>query len=304
MKRNDVHTPSNLVPADYEFVGFLNFREDEMVNYEYCLYWREVVRQHMMVTGGMWSQHEHGGSCDVCGNANAIYMVAFHHKPSNTYIRVGRECAEKLSEQAALGLDEYSQNIRGEGLRRKRLQEAEAWLKNVGLGRAWEIFTEMKENRKRPPEERNDKYYAYEYSTLYDIVDKLVVYGELTQRQEEYLVKLVKKIDKAEEPAPAREIPPVQAGRQTISGKIVGIKFDEVWRVNKIMVETESGQKYWGTFPVSSEVFEDGSRATVYSPQKGMEITFTATVTPSDKDSGMGFFSHPRKSVALRFKTA
>ncbi|MCX7978910.1 MAG: hypothetical protein N2578_07895 [Bdellovibrionaceae bacterium] len=297
MKRNDTHSPSNLVPANYEFVGFLNFREEEMVNYEYCAYWRERVQQHMMATGGTWSQHEHGGSCGVCGNVNAIYMVAFYHKPSNTYIRVGRECAEKISEQAALGLDEYTQNIRGEGLRRKRLQEAEMWLKNNGLGRAWEIFNEVKENAKRSSEERNDKYYAYDYSTLCDIVDKLVIYGGLSQRQEEYLAKLIKKIDKVEEDAPARKIPPVQAGLQTITGKIVGIKFNEVWRVNKIMVECKNGQKYWGTFPVSNEVLEDGSSVTVHAPKRGMEITFVATVTPSDKNSGMGFFSRPRKSV-------
>lgn len=287
MKRTDIHCPSNLVPKDYEFVGFLNFKDEEYVNYEYCLYWKQRVEEHMKATGGKYSRHAHGGSCYVCGNANAIYMVVFYHIPTNTYLLVGRECAEKISEQAALGLEEYTQNIRGEGLRRKRLEEARVWLHNAKLDQAWDVFTKVKENAKKDPSERQE--ISWEESTVFDIVSKLVAYGSITERQEAFVKRLLDKINQVPEPPkPEREIPPVQAGRQTIEGKIVGIKFDEVWRTTKVMIEADNGQKFWGTFPSMN-----------VRAERGLRIRLVATVTPSDKDHTIGFFSRPRNGEVI-----
>ncbi|MCX8008281.1 MAG: hypothetical protein N3A54_01105 [Patescibacteria group bacterium] len=295
--RTDVHAPRNLVPKDYEFVGFLVFRPEEEVYYEVCEYWREVVKSHMMATGGTWSKHDHGGSCEVCGNARAIYKVVFYHRPTNTYIRVGRECAEKISEQAALGLEEFTQSIRGEGLRRKRLLEAEIWLKNAGLEEAWNIFKMLKENHQiQDPALR--KTYSKHHYTVYGIVKNLIQYGYLTERQEKYLRLLIAKIFNP--PEEKKDVPPVTNGEQKIKGKIIGIKKDEIYGTIKIMVESENGQKFWGTFPKSKFINND-EELVIEQPKYGMEIEFIANVTVSKNDSSIGFYKRPKRGYIISF---
>ncbi|KKK40947.1 hypothetical protein LCGC14_2907560, partial [marine sediment metagenome] len=42
-----------------------------------------------------YAQHDHGGVCMVCGSVNALYTIIFYHASSNTYIRMGGDCAAK-----------------------------------------------------------------------------------------------------------------------------------------------------------------------------------------------------------------
>lgn len=289
--RNDIHSPKNLVPKDYEFVAFSGFKEEEYLVPDWVLAQRETLRQHMIKTGGKFSSHEHGGSCHVCGNVNAIYMVVFYHRPTNSYIRVGRECADKIDEQAALGLDKYSQNVRGERLRRNRLEEAKAWLlSDESLAPAWKIYETLKKG------EDTDR--TYHKNVLFDIVTQLIAHGTLSERQIAYLKRLVSVIltpKKVEEEKPKSSL---TAGRQQVEGEVIGIKVDEVWRTTKALIKLDSGHKIWGTFPATVERFEDGSEATVY-PAKGIRIKFTATIKLTN-DPSFAVFSHPRNSELVR----
>ena len=285
--RTDIHSPKNLIPKDYEFVAFSGFPDEEMVNSEWVAYNRDLLRLHMEATGGKFSSHYHGGSCHVCGNINAIYMVVFYHKPTNTYIRVGRECAEKIDTQAALGLESYVQNIRGESFRRNRIKEAQEFLAARDLGVAWEVYDKIKKERGRAE--------TREESIIYDIVNNLVLYGNLSDRQVEYLRKLLEKISSPKENNEVKPTDPLKEGRQEIEGVVLGIKFDEVWRVNKVLVQLDSGHKVFGTYPVTVEKFEDGSESFV-PPARGIRIRFRASVKPSPKDPAFAYFSRPTNS--------
>ena len=75
----------------------------------------------------------------------------------------------------------------------------------------------------------------------------------------------------------------VEAGRQVIEGEILNIKEQstQFGVVYKALVEAATGCRYWGTLP------------SAYEGDKGDTIRLRATVKPSDKDAGFGFYSRP-----------
>lgn len=92
----------------------------------------------------------------------------------------------------------------------------------------------------------------------------------------------------AEEKAKAEDVP---TGKITISGTILKVdlkhtRFGSVW---KMTVKDNNGFVVWGSIPSI-----DGK---VANCAKGDTITFSATVTPSDKDPKFGFFKRPTKAT-------
>ena len=89
----------------------------------------------------------------------------------------------------------------------------------------------------------------------------------------------------------AKSAPPVQAGRQVVSGTIQ--KREE--RVGnygiqlKIMVEDGEGRKFWGTLPRFAIRLDVGDK-----------IKFAATVKPSDRNQSFGFYTRPTKAPKVR----
>ena len=71
MERTDVHSPSRIVPSDYEYVGQEVMAIHGIGDCQFILAMRERIRAHMQQTGGTHSVHDHGGNCGVCGNANS-----------------------------------------------------------------------------------------------------------------------------------------------------------------------------------------------------------------------------------------
>src|SRR5882762_11215830 len=94
--RTDIHRPSEIIPSDYEYVAVWTMNIQGFGDAQFMIQEREACKRHMERTGGKYSAHEQGGACDVCGNFLAIYLVLFYHAKSNTYIRVGVNCATKL----------------------------------------------------------------------------------------------------------------------------------------------------------------------------------------------------------------
>src|SRR5674476_177968 len=67
--RTDIHRPSVIIPSDYQFVAFDYYGPD---NGFMCITEQQAFRAHVAQTGGKFSDHDHGGTCDVCG-ASALY---------------------------------------------------------------------------------------------------------------------------------------------------------------------------------------------------------------------------------------
>src|ERR1017187_9088554 len=138
--RTDIHKPSSIVPEDYAFVAF-NYIKIQGLGDCYALKaQREIKAAHFAKTGGTYSTHEHGGVCMVCGNTNAVYTVTFYHEKSNTYLRTGQDCAEKL-EMSMGDFNQFHKNMTNHLEARAGKKKALQILENAGMGMAWTIYT-------------------------------------------------------------------------------------------------------------------------------------------------------------------
>lgn len=359
LTRTDIHRPSAIDPIAYEFVGVEVARDDGdigaalMAGDE-----RRRIRAHMAATGGDYSRHAHGGNCHVCG-AHAIYTVLWYHADTNTYIRTGEDCADKLWSGDDLSFTPVRQTletIRGEvrTARENRAgkMKAQCVLADAGLSRAWEIYTATPEalehigatiRRQIAACECPHSWKAdtightcatcgdvrtaqdwteptRELGTLRDIIDRLVRYGDISEKAEQYLATLVDTIDNRtdrERAKAARDAAEREAaldcpnGRVELIGQPVSIKQQDggYGPTVKCLLKTRDGFKVWGTVPASilDELHAEdvlswndyGDRARVGD---GIRLTFrfTATVSRSDGDAKFGFYKRPsRASVEI-----
>lgn len=285
MIRTDVHRPSAIDPQDYEFVACEYIKIQDIGDCHFIQAERAAIQRHMARTGGDYSRHQHGGNCHICG-ASAIYTALFYHRPTNSYIRTGETCADKLGAEA---IELFRRRV-GEWLEaRAGRRKAEALLDSLGLSQAWAVFL-------APPaaDNRTDR----EESTVRDIVGRLVAYGNLSEAQTRYLGTLLQRI--AERPARlARQAAeaeaaapvPVTAERIAIRGKVLSLRpaaEDDPFPQTKMLVQHSSGFKLWGSLPVG-----------LGDVQPGAEVEFCAKVQPSNKDPKFGFFSRPTKARKL-----
>lgn len=274
--RADIHRPSVINPSGYQFVGiWYDPQHIETVGGSQLMEQeRENIRQFMEEHGARWANHEHGGTCQCCG-AHALYLAAFYHEHHNEVIRVGQECAEKLG----VGCEEAFNAARRKvasakefntGKARARLQ-----LEEHGLLAAWAFY----ENRN--PSDKDEWIVG-------DLVNKMVRFGGLSDKQWEFLKRLMFRIEnreaveaqKAAEKASAKDCP---TGRMDIVGTVLSTKEVEgaYGTTVKMLVKTAEGYTLWGTVPKG------------LTAERGQEVRFKATVAPSEKDPKHGYFSRP-----------
>jgi hypothetical protein len=286
--RTDIHRPSAINPDEYEFVGFDYLRADDLGAALFLAAERENIRNHRARTGGTYSQHEHGGNCHICGSVNAIYTATFYHKPTNTYIKTGLDCAEKLECE---GIAAFKKKVTVARERKAGRQKAIAILSDHSLLEAWEIFIEN--------DVEKTNAFKYEEITIRDIVGNLVRYGNISDKAIAFLHRLLENISSrarraaewAAKKAAALPIPEsYTTGRKTIYGKVLSLKEQEsnYGPVTKMLVEHEDGWKLYGNRPKSL------SGAAV-----GDTVQFDAGVQVSKDDPKFGFFSRPNKGVVI-----
>lgn len=289
--RTDIHRPSAIVPAEYEFVAFGYRRVEDLGDAQFLQEERAKIRRHMERTGGAYSTHDHGGNCHCCG-AHCIYDVVFYHKATNSYIRVGTDCAEKLDMADASRFRRRVTEARKQVAGKRK---AQAILSDAGLSRAWEMQSEDDARYEALPNNLRHRT-LYDKTTVCDIVAKLVKYGSISDKALGFLRVLVNRIDnaiqiEAERAAAAAALPPVKVGRYLIEGEIVSVKSPMPdhrsygWAATtKMLVKLADGTKVFGSMP-------KGFRA----EDKGRVVRFTATVKASDKDRSFGYFSRPKR---------
>lgn len=296
LRRTDVHRPSAIIPADYEFVAFSHVKfEDLSGSAAFVRIERERLAKHMEATGGHYSQHAHGGNCHVCG-AHCIYTAVFHHKPTNTYIKTGLDCTDKLDDSID-GSEFRSRVSKGlEAVAGKR--KAEATLTEAGLAAAWAIYADDKWNPDEPNGSAAYKVWQ-DTRTIRDMVGKLVKYGSLSDKQINFLRILTDRVANAAErqarfaaqSAAAAPLPATEE-RTLVEGEVVSVKaadarFPAMGR--KMVVRHPTGWKVYGRVPASID--EDGL--------VGKRVRFVAAIKASDRDPKFGFFSRPTKAEVV-----
>jgi hypothetical protein len=304
--RTDVHRPSAIIPSDYEEVAVWTMNIQGIGDCQFILREREIARAHMARTKGTYAHVETSGSCQICGNVQAIYLVLFYHAKTNTYIRVGMDCTMKVGMSADQGrMNLFKKNVADAREAQAGKKKAQALLSDAGLTRAWEIAQENVAARAAEQQafeagncEPRKWSLPYEERTIEDIVGKLVKYGSVSPKQTEYLRTLLGKIGnraavEAAKQAENEAAAPCPSGRIKITGTVVSLKtednrfsrssYDEF--VTRMLVVSDEGFKVWGSRTGNFE--------------KGERVSFVATVTPSDKDPKFGFFKRPSKAQHL-----
>lgn len=293
MARTDIHRPSAINPTDYEYVACSYLKIESLGDVEVLRRHRERINKHMAHTGGKYSDHEHGGNCMVCGSVNAIYMVVFYHKATNTYIKVGTECAENLDRGEAKS---FKKAIRDAIENKSGKAKAAQILINAGAENCWTIYeTAISAEASKIWSEKVCQ--SWEVRTLTDIIGKLVKYGNISDRALSFAKSLADKIPSLEQQWKAIEdqrkaehdaAEVITEGRQQIIGKVISIKESEFGF--KILVQDRKGWKVYGNLPGNRV----GSFGEYVEITKGSVIAFTATVQKSEKDEKFGFYKRPR----------
>lgn len=183
-QRTDIHRPSAIQPEDYDFIAVFPHDVDGFGGAEELRYARETFNRHMEChPGAKFSGHEHGGFCMVCGNANALTYAVFYHEKTNSYVRMGQDCANKMD----MNVDDAFRRARtvAEAMRKSRQGKlrAQGLLAEYGLTPAWDIYAATDRTG-----------FRYEESTITDIVAKLVRWGSISDAQKAFVSKLLGQI--------------------------------------------------------------------------------------------------------------
>jgi hypothetical protein len=283
--RTDAHRPSVINPADYEWVAWEII--EGYFDGDQSALWimqeeRRRITDHMRATGGHYSMHDHGGNCGVCGSVNAIYTVLFWHRPSNTYVRMGQDCAMKCEVAFNDGdFNAFKTKCKNALDLIKGKRKAEAILKNAGFDEApWDMYI------------NGDKYEnCYETRTICDVINSIVKYGNILERQVNYVKNLLHKYlnrdailrQREAEKEMAKPVP-ITDSRIEINGEIIKIAPSEgIYGGLKMTIKTACGWIAWGSVPRSN-----------IDLQRGMRVKFVASITPSEKDCKFGFFKRPK----------
>ena len=289
MKRTDIHTPSNLVAADYEFLEYFyqGPANDEMFDVASI---REVRRQlrasvEAQEFKGNWFNQ---GTCDHCG-AHFHYGAVFAHLPTGDQVVVGNTCANDSFAPSAVRdaeLKKLKAIVASGRARNRKSAIVEAFLDaNPGLREALAL--------------------ADKHVILDDLSYKLNRWGNLSPKQVELADKLAKQIAEraAREAAQALEPKvPVVTGVRTVTGTILATKVQDgqYGTTYKMLVKLDGGEKVWGSIPANLnwEPTPDrlGSRPTDLKTLRGRTVTFTATFEVGE-DPCFGFFKRPRKAT-------
>lgn len=135
--------------------------------------------------------------------------------------------------------------------------------------------------------------YVERSSFLQNVVAKAHETCTLTERQVEAIVSAINQL-KAEDAGI-----PCPSGTTVITGKIVSFRrVESVYGTTlKVLVVDDRGFKVWGTVPneVGEAIGWDYDNSI-----RGVRVTFTATVQPSNDDPKFGFYSRPRKASVLQ----
>lgn len=276
MTRTDIHSPSRINPADYNYMGSFDMgAEGELEGYPS----QDVLNQ---LHDDRRAYPSYPSKCDHCGQS-LRYIVVWEHV-DNYLIVTGQVCAHETMEvPSRMDLDQ------------KRLREAAATRKENERRRV-QVATELEETRSLYPE-AVDMLLNYDGDNYFieNVADRLKQWGNITERQAESTLEAYQRENQVVE-VEEEELKPVPTGKVRIEGEVVS----EYWKENAygsrhVMIVKGDGWKVWGSVPNSLESSYDyDTNKVTPGIDKGDRVAFTATVTVSD-DESFGFYKRPTK---------
>lgn len=272
--RTDIHRPSAINPEDYQYVAVVLSDSQVDMDYESNAANRAAFRAHMERTGGRYSTHEHGGTCHICG-ALAASIAIFFHPASNTYIQTGLDCAEKLDMGDPAEFRNWRKGLKAARELQAGKNKARAIIEELGLSLAWEA--------------------AKCDHIIGGLLNKLVRYGDLSEKQIGFLRILVDRYEHRDEIAAQR------AAERAKSGHVGTVGQRQAF--DCVIVATPSYETQWGVTYIN--VLKSGDDTIIYKGNhlgdRGERIGFSATVKEHGERDGekQTIVARPTKIVTI-----
>jgi len=293
--RNDIHSPKNFKPADYEVeehFGVMSVEghdgeyHGEQYGYEAIDHCYHKNDQHVN------NPHPDHDQCDVCGT-RFVHGAVLLHKPSGVFITIGGQCLTTIAEVRHLTEGQRLYAAKKAHTRRMKAGKIRAMLgENPGLNAAL----------------KTDHYISR------DLRESAIKWGSLSEKQVALAFKIAK--DEANKPEEAPAVPmPDTDERRTVTATILGTKLVDGYmggQDEKMLVQIEAdggAYKAYGTLPsaiADAQWAEEAKRREanpeadkVWPELKGAVITFTARFERSNKDECFGFIKRPTKITVV-----
>lgn len=289
--RTDVHSPTNLVTEDYEFIlvgdnspvpGVPSW----IMQYgDFGLETSRRIASSDKLGRSVWQ-------CHHCGSRLRYFAVLAH--VSGDYIVVGETCLENRFERATVDFQKTRKQAeldRG----KQRIKGLIADFVSANPDLDFMQFGGHKNvdqyNETCPAGSLNNDFIA-------DVSRKFAAYGELSERQVDAVRRaLVRDDERAARTAaePVEIKVPVVVGKVQITGKVLSTKWveNDFGGSLKMLVRDDRGFKVWGTVPAALIPNSDVNPV-------GQEVIFSATVEASRDDDSFGFFKRPTKASYIQ----
>ncbi len=277
MTGRDVHSPANMISAQYVCIGGFYQGTNQDIADAYGNETSATLDQ--LDTSTYHGNYARNKSCDHCG-ARFAHGVVFKHQPTGDLIAVGHICAndhfgagdwqrlrQRYEREAARARKAKARN-------RRVLAAAEAFLAaHNGLAAALET----------------------DHHITRDLKAKLFQWGGLSSRQLDLAHKLAKE---AARPAKVEHYCAAPKGRQAIEGLVLSCKdrqSDWGWSTKLLLLvgdpSTPPGAfKVWVTKP---------RQLRTAHVERGVRIRMTCTITPTDRDPTFAIGKRPTNASVL-----
>lgn len=287
--RNDIHSPTNIHPEDYNFerVVYLRASADDRIwmavagveAFKAFEAERKAALDLVEREGWKGGNFTTKRTCDHCG-ARFNYGVVYRHKPTNELIVVGYICADKTMDVEDRVTLEYDRL-------KSRVDHMRKWVKTQAAKtrRAealFEVHPEMREALE------TDHY------IVHDIKRRFAEVGQMTEKQVALVLKLWNESKTGHSSGLGEPTwLPVIEGHRTVRGIVMSFKsrpsdYGRLPFVQMLVrVDREDGsgaEKLWGSVP-------SGLRSDKFT--RGARVEFTADVERSHSDECFGLTRRP-----------
>jgi hypothetical protein len=278
-RRGDVHSPTNLVPEDYEYLfAWDNQQPGCLLGIAQSEAWREWH------ANGPATPDANSSQCTHCG-AHLRYVALLRYIPTGQYLYVGETCLDNRFERSSA---DFHTLRKAAQLDREKQRLLTAWndYKAENAHVDWDLLA------------------TSENGFIKNVLAKGRQYGNLSDKQRDAIVKAYDRdVNRVINEAAWALIPtvPVPTGKGlTITGKLVSRKWKETdfGSVEKclVVVTTPEGEyKVWGSIPAALYGTTEGLEVTG-AVEVGDTVTFRASVEASSDDPSFGFYKRPTRA--------
>jgi hypothetical protein len=282
--REDIHKPSMLDPAEYDFIAAFYQGDSPWIAKSYQAE-MELYDQAINDCNVFMGNFFHKQTCDHCGAA-FNHGVLFLHVPTDELIHVGHICASEtvgLPDRAAKAKKAAEKFAREQKAIEAQRESTAEWREENSELVSWLAGQDMETV----------------HDFIRDMQRTLDKWGKLSEGQARATRKWMDgqekfQARKAEEVKRVENAPILENGRHVLQGEIVSTKWSDgaYGTQPKMTVLLDTGNKVYGTIPTSILPVE-------ISNLKGHRVNFVATVKRSDRDEHFGFFSRPSSASLI-----